>query len=502
MSDNHFDVAITAGRVIDPETGLDDVRNVGVRGNKIAAVTSETITGDSTIDASGLVVAAGFIDMHQHNTPSPFGQHLALRDGVTTTLELEAGVYPIDRWYGSLEGKSRTNFGASVGMLGIREHVLNDGYVTSNSGDFMLDFMLPPDQATTSMRWSTQVATPDQIEQFAAMLEQGLGQGSVGVGFAVGYAMAGCTQEESVICQRLAGKYGEAVFMHGRFSSQMPPTGGILSILELMGPQEVYGGGLVVQHMTAQTLNETPAALKLIDNARAQGIQVIAEIYPYNYGASVAMAPYLHPDNYQRNMGRSYGDIIETSNLKPLTKDRYDELQKTAPGTSIMFYNATEQTVYDALAHPSTVLGSDAFPFTLIDSGDQAWDWDVAFDSVTGHPRGSGSHARLLAWVRDKKVDIPWSLAVSKMSYMIARFLEDNGVPQMAGKGRIQEGKDADITIFDPDAVTDNGTMKQGALPSTGIPHVLVNGTVVVKDSKALDDVFPGAAIHGQPATQ
>jgi N-acyl-D-aspartate/D-glutamate deacylase len=91
---------------------------------------------------------------------------------------------------------------------------------------------------------------------------------------------------------------------------------------------------------------------------------------------------------------------------------------------------------------------------------------------------------------------------VSKMSYMIARFLADNGVPQMADKGRIQEGKDADITIFDPGAVTDNGTMKQGALPSTGIPHVLVNGTAVVKDSKALDDVFPGKAIHGQPATQ
>jgi hypothetical protein len=213
MSESSFDVAITGGRVIDPETGLDDVRNVGVRGNKIAAVTSETITGDSTIDASGLVVAPGFIDMHQHNTPSPFGQHLALRDGVTTTLELEAGVYPVDGWYGSLEGKSRTNFGASVGMLGIREHVLNDGYVTSNSGDFMLDFMLPPDQATTSMRWSTQVATPDQIEQIAAMLEQGLRQGSIGVGFAVGYAVAGCTQEESVICQRLAGKYGEAVFI-------------------------------------------------------------------------------------------------------------------------------------------------------------------------------------------------------------------------------------------------------------------------------------------------
>jgi N-acyl-D-glutamate deacylase len=99
--------------------------------------------------------------------------------------------------------------------------------------------------------------------------------------------------------------------------------------------------------------------------------------------------------------------------------------------------------------------------------------------------------------VREKKVDIPLSLAVSKMSFMIARYLEDNGVPQMANKGRIQVGRDADITIFDPETVQQNATMKDGGLPSTGIPHVLVNGTVVVKDSKVLKDVFPGKPVYG-----
>lgn len=100
-------------------------------------------------------------------------------------------------------------------------------------------------------------------------------------------------------------------------------------------------------------------------------------------------------------------------------------------------------------------------------------------------------------WVREKTVDITLNLAVSKMAYMIARYLEDNGVPQMAGKGRIQEGKDADITIFDPETVTDNSTMKDGGLPSTGIPYVLVDGTVVVRDSETVDDVFPGRPIQG-----
>jgi N-acyl-D-aspartate/D-glutamate deacylase len=238
-------------------------------------------------------------------------------------------------------------------------------------------------------------------------------------------------------------------------------------------------------------------ALEMFDAARAKGIQVLGELYPYTYGATAAMAPYLHPDNYQRNMGRDYKDIIETANVTPLTKERYEELQKTAPFTSVMFYNATDEQVFAGLAHPTSVVGSDAFPYTIRESGEAAEDWDVPFDAVNGHPRGAGTHARVLAWTREKKLDISLSLAVSKMTYMIARYLEDNGVPQMADKGRIQEGKDADITIFDPETVQDNATMKDGGLASTGIPYVLVNGTVVVRDSEMVDNVFPGKPIRG-----
>jgi N-acyl-D-aspartate/D-glutamate deacylase len=276
----------------------------------------------------------------------------------------------------------------------------------------------------------------------------------------------------------------------------MPPVSGLLGFLELMAPQEIYGGGLVIQHMTAQALADTPQALRLIDDAREKGIQVLAEIYPYNFGGTIVGADYLHPDNYQTNMGRSYENIIEQSNMKPLTRERYEELVATAPGTSVMFYNATEETVHEALAHPGTVLGSDAFPYTIRESGRVALDWDTPFETVNGHPRGAGTHARLLRWAREKTVDIPLSLAVSKMTYMIASFLEKNGVPQMATKGRIQEGMDADITVFDPESVTDNATMEAGGLPSTGIPFVVINGTLVVKDSRVLKGVYPGKAIR------
>jgi hypothetical protein len=455
-SNETYDIVLTGGRVIDPESGLDAVRNVGIKGDKIASVTEESITGKETIDASGHVVCPGFIDMHHHNCAVPFGEKLALRDGITTPLELEGGVWPVDEWYAAVEGKCRTNYGASVGTMPVREHIFNPKYKTVFAGDVIYDMIGAPGESHTTMKWSTQVATPDEIKRVEQLLDEGLAQGSIGVGHTPGYMVDGCTQAESVIVQKLAGKYGQAAYVHARFSGQMPPTSGILGFLEMMAPQEVYGGGVLFHHMSAQALKDTITGLNLFDAAREKGIKVMGELYPYDYGGSIVGADYLHPDNYQRNMARDYKDIIEVANMTPLTKERYEELNKTAPTTSILFYNAREEDVRKGIAHPTSVVGSDAFPYTIRET-----------------------------------------LAVSKMTYMIARFLEDNGVPQMADKGRIQEGKDADITIFDPETVQENATMKDGGLPSTGIPYVLVNGTVVVRDSETVDDVFPGKPVRG-----
>ena len=109
-----YDLVIVSGRVMDPESGLDAVRNVGVKDGKIATVTKQKIEGKETIDATGHVVAPGFIDGHAHTTDIPLGQKALLRDGVTTAMELEGGALPVDRWYARLEGKSQLNYGASV----------------------------------------------------------------------------------------------------------------------------------------------------------------------------------------------------------------------------------------------------------------------------------------------------------------------------------------------------------------------------------------------------
>lgn len=492
-----YDLVITGGRVIDPETRLDAIRNVGVNGDKIAIITEDSIQGKDSIDASGHVVVPGFIDTHNHNAGTDLGERMSLRDGVTTMLELELGVYPVSEWHDYHKGKRRTNYGATVGLAPIREHLLNDGFKTVDAGNFIYDMGAHPDKSHTSQKWQSTPLDPDQFADVERLIDEGLAEGAVGVGCVPGYMTTGCSQEELVISQKLAAKYGRSTFIHARYSSQMPPASGLLGFFELMAPQEVYGGGLMLQHAHQQALRDISLALDLVDAARAKGIQIIGEIYPYNFGATMASADYLHPDNYQRNMGRDYNDILEMPSGTPLTKERYDELNKTDPYALVLFYASKDEDMYKALAHPTTSIGSDANPFKDMKTSEVMVDWDTDLETINGHQRASGTYGRFLSLVREKKVDITLNLAIAKTAYFAAQYLEANGVPQMANKGRIQVGKDADITVFDPATVQDNGTLAQGALATTGIPYVIVNGTVLVRDSKAINGRFPGKPING-----
>jgi N-acyl-D-aspartate/D-glutamate deacylase len=275
----------------------------------------------------------------------------------------------------------------------------------------------------------------------------------------------------------------------------LPP----LAFQEVFASAGDYGGGVIIAHFTARSLDLTRDVLRYVDALRDEGRPIVLEIYPYNYGAAGngVGADYLKPDNYQKNMGRTYKDIIDIASGEPLTKDRYEELVKTAPNTPVMFYNAKEEDMLLGLAHPDVIVGSDSFPYTDPKTGKMVTDWDTPWGTVNTHPRTVGAHAKVLRLAREKKL-MPLMLAISKMSYQYAKFLQDNGVPQMAFKGRMQVGCDADVTIFDPDTVRDNSSLDKGknSLPSTGIPYVIVSGTVVVKDNKVLKHVYPGKPIR------
>lgn len=493
-SSTEFDVVILNGRVMDPETEFDAVRNVGILNGKIALISEKEISGKETIDATDHVISPGFIDFHTHASNTPFGQRLHLRDGVTTPLELEMGAFPVDVYYASLEGKSYTNYGATVGTGGIREKVVHPAY-DSKSGSIVKDLFNKHEDAFATMDVATFSPTKDQIEQINDMVQEGLDQGALGIGVPVGYMSTGTKSTELMAWQSLAAKHGLSTFLHGRFSSQQPPTSGLLGFQEMISSVGVYGGGLFIHHIHQQSLKDTPEALEMIAAARESGLKITAEVYPYFQGATIISADYLVPENYGPNMGRDYKDIIEVATMKPITKERYEYLIKTDPSASVIFGGISEEGLMKTIASPKVAIGSDGMPLTISATGEMAIDFDIPFDDVQGHPRGAGTHAKVLRLSRDQDL-IPLMLAISKMTLMQAEFLTENGVESMASKGRIQVGADADITIFDPNTVTDNATMLKAGLPSTGIPFVLVNGTIVVKESKVLKGVYAGKPIR------
>ncbi len=118
-----YGLVIANGRVMDPETGFDKIANVGITDGTIVKISAKELAGKRTVDATGHVVAPGFIDGHVHYVDMPFGVKVGLRDGLTTTLDLEAGLIDTDKWYKAKEGKSQSNYGATASLLAARHAV-------------------------------------------------------------------------------------------------------------------------------------------------------------------------------------------------------------------------------------------------------------------------------------------------------------------------------------------------------------------------------------------
>ena len=492
-----FDVVINNGRVMDPETGLDACRNVGIKDGKIAAVTDQAIHGAETIDATGHVVAPGFIDGHCHGANDAFAVKCGIRDGKTTQLDLELGAWPVDGWYERWEGRAQANYGASVGHLGIRDDVFSG--IAYATGNMFLEAWRSKNQ------WSVHQASPAELDQILQKIEQGLRQGALGIGTPVGYATSGLTSYELNQAWRLAGEQGLFATIHGRFSSMALPTEGILGILEAIASASMFGAGLLVHHFHGQVLSAVSDVATMVDQARANGVKVLLEVYPYTYGSSILQADYLRPENYSVQMGHTYSDITLVKTMQPLTQQTYEAGLQDNPMATILFEHCTEAEMVTALGWPSVCLGSDGMPYSDQQAsrdaeGATTVPYDCPDGEPLGHPRGAGTYAKTFRYVREQKL-MPLMTAVAKSSYLLARFLQDCGVPQMAFKGRIQVGADADITIFDPDTITDNATREHGALPSSGIPFVIVNGVPVVSNSEVVEGVFPGRPIR-RPVTE
>ncbi|MCP3997375.1 MAG: hypothetical protein GY722_20305 [bacterium] len=226
-----YDVVILNGRVMDPETQFDGVRNVGIRDGRIATITDKSITGKETIDATGHVVAPGFIDTEQHGL-RPWGIKVNLRDGVTTQMDFEVGAANIEEWYAARAGKTQANFGTVVGQEFARMRV-HDGLALEGpdiSMPYFFDYRAEAAKDGVD-GWSVSRSNVEQMNEITGMLDEGMRQGALGVGSTLGYAQAGITTYEMFEAQRAAARWGRLTAVHHRFHpSASTPTEGALTI--------------------------------------------------------------------------------------------------------------------------------------------------------------------------------------------------------------------------------------------------------------------------------
>jgi dihydroorotase len=465
-----YDRVILGGRVMDPESGLDAVRNVGIVGGRVAALSTAAMTGRDTLDARGLVVAPGFIDLHQHWQEFE-GYRFQAQDGVTTSLELESGTYPIERFYAAREGKAAVNFGASASHGGIRAAVLAD---SARRRAALANARTAQDTIEARFPGAYRTASPDEQAEIVRRMEQSIRAGSIGLGFGIAYT-PGAARDEIFRLFQLGARERVPSFVHVRSSGPSVNGGTLDAMEEVIANAATTGASIHIVHVTSSSARQTPVVLEMIRGARARGLDVTTELYPYE-AASTGLQTAIFDPGWQDRIEISYGDILWPATGERLTAETFAKYR--AQGGNVVIFAIPLAAMHAALADSMVLVASDGMPLI----------------SGQGHPRGIGTFSRVVGrFVREEK-RLSLMDALRKVTIMPARRLE-GAVPQMRTKGRIREGADADITVFDPARIIDRATYEKPAQPSAGIMHVLVNGTPVVRGG-VLQNVTPGVAIR------
>jgi dihydroorotase len=446
-----FDVVIANGRVMDPASGVDAIRNVGIRAGKIAAISADPLSGHAVLDAKGLVVAPGFIDLHSHGQ-TPENYRYKAMDGVTTALEMEVGVSPVPAWYAAREGKALINFGATSGHLPALISVTHD------SGT-----LLPRDKAVE------RDATPQEQRETLALVRRGLDDGALGIGVGIAYIPL-VTRAEILDLFKLAAEKKVPLYVHMRNSGPVEP-GAIDSLQEVLADAAATGASLHVVHITSTGLRETPLCLEMIEGARQRGLDVTTEAYPYTAGMT-DLGSAIFSEGWQARLGGiAFGDLQWAATGERLTAESFARYRKQ--GGMVAIHSIPEDVVKLAMANPLVEIASDG----ILDNG-------------KGHPRAAGTFTRVLGrYVREQHV-LTLMDALRRMTLAPADRLGT------AAKGRIAVGADADLAVFDAARVTDRATFENPAQYSEGMVYVLVNGVPVVRDGALVEGVAPGRGVR------
>ena len=442
-----YDLVINNGRVIDPESGLDEVRHIGVINGRIVTISNSALVGAREIDAGSLVISPGFVDIHAHGQTEE-AYCLMVQDGVTSGFELEIGTAHVGEWYAERSGGQVLNYGISIGHIPIRMSLFND-----------------PGRFLPMAAGGNGIAGPEIMDRMEEMMRQGIAEGAVAIGFGLAYTPA-ATQTEIQAMLEIATQVGATAHIHTR--------GGLNGLQQIIDSARDIETSLHIVHANSSGGSYINEFLAIIQRARELGQDVTTEMYPYGASYSdIASALFdnwedWEDNRFQRNMWVATGERLTRESF-----GRYRQI-----GGGVITFSRTEEQTRIALQHPLTMVASDG----RILNG-------------RGHPRSSGTFAKVLGrYVREEQL-ISLMDALRRMTIEPARRLEAF-VPAMRNKGRIRVGADADITIFDPDSIIDQATYTNPILPSQGVEYVVVNGAVVLDQGILNPEIRPGVAIR------
>jgi len=481
-----YDLVILNGRVMDPETSYDAVANVGIKDGRIAVITEKSISGKESIDATGHVVAPGFIDTHFH-WQAPLGYKIGLRDGLTSSMDLEEGCAgtTLGAWYKERIGKTAVNFGCASSHELARAIVLDSLKEKDVSQGPMSAF-----ETRKGSGWSSAKPSLEQGNEILRIIDNGWQDGGVGIGSTLGYMREGVTTRELYEVQKVAARYGRHTGVHTRFTPDS-------ATFENLGTQEVIANALSLGAPAMICHFNNPGwelAHEMLFNLQQQGVNVWGEIYPYAAGSTTLNAVFLKPENWVEKLGHRYEDTMaDAATGEFYTRETYEAGLKKNPTQEIILYKMPPEAAVSWLKLKGATMASDA-----MNAEPSFGPWETPLDKLGNmHPRGAGARAISVRFAREN--DIPLMQIMAILSYNAAKHLGDTGLKAMQERGRLQKGMVADIVVFHPEKFTDNATYQKGSLPSTGMKSVLVNGTIVLKDDKVLNNVFPGQPIRFEP---
>lgn len=454
-----YALVLRGGRVMDPETGRDEVADVGIADGVVARIAKGPLDGARVLEARGLVVAPGFIDLHQHGH-GPEDYRLKALDGVTTALELEIGVADVARFLREREGRSLIHFGATASHPAAR--------VAALGAPLPAGAIVPPSSPATDRS-----ATPEQLARVKDTLRAELEKGALGIGMGIAYT-PGATRLEVIEVFRLAAERGVPVFAHLRSSGPVEPLSSIAAVSEAIAAAAVSGASLHIVHINSTGMRDAPECLRLVEGARARGLDVTTEAYPYGAGMTQINSGVFAP-GWQERMGIGYRELALPATGERLTQETFEKLRASPETHMVLIFLNPDEVVDTVMVHPLVMVGSDGF---------------------LEHPRGAGTFARVLSrYVRDQR-RLTLMDALRKATLMPAQRLE-RSTAAARKKGRLQEGADADVVVFDPQTIVDRATYHAPREPSTGVRHLLVAGTPVIVEGKVVEGMAPGLALRG-----